>query len=58
MLSKLHERLNMIEELRVNLNKISKGKSVTDPEVVFASQKLDVAIAEYHKLMKDEKSRS
>jgi hypothetical protein len=48
----------MIEELRVNLNKISKGKSVTDPEVVFASQKLDVAIAEYHKLMKDEKSRS
>lgn len=54
----LHQMLKTIEKLRVMLNKISEGKSVTDPEVVSASQKLDTAINDYHKLMKDETNRS
>ncbi len=55
---KLHEKLKRIEELRIRLNKISEGKNVTDPEVIFASQRLDDAITEYHKLMKAGTSRS
>ena len=53
----LHEKLKKIEELRIKLNKISEGKSATDPEVVSTSQMLDAAINEYHKLMKDKTNR-
>jgi hypothetical protein len=57
-LSELQAALKMIEELRMKLNKMSEGKRVNDPEVVSASHRLDAALNEYHKLIKDKANRS
>ena len=54
-MSDLEEVLKSIEELRNKLNKIAEGRKLTDPEVVSASQMLDVLLNEYQKLMKDKK---
>lgn len=42
--------VNRIEELRSQLNKYSIGKSLTDPEVVSMSQRLDLLLNEYYEL--------
>jgi hypothetical protein len=52
-MSELQEVLKMIEELRAKMNKLSEGKSLTDPEVIAASQMLDAALNEYQRLMKN-----
>lgn len=49
----LEKLLLQIEELRQQLHAISEGKDLTDPEVVSASKKLDVALNEYYRLLKD-----
>lgn len=38
--------------LRAQLVKIRENKSLTDPEVVIASQMLDVVLNEYYKMLK------
>lgn len=43
----------MIEKLRTELYNICQGKSLTDPEVVRASQMLDVLLVEYQKMLRD-----
>jgi hypothetical protein len=43
----------MIEKLRTELYAISKEKSLTDPEVVRASQMLDVLLVEYQKMLRE-----
>jgi hypothetical protein len=58
MSQELQEMLKTIEELGLKLNKISKGKNITDPEVVSAIQVLESTINEYHKLMKDKANHS
>jgi len=57
-LGDLKEILNVIEELREKLSKMSREKALTDHEVVAASQMLDAALNEYQKLMKDKTNRS
>jgi len=54
----LKEILNVIEELREKLGKISREKTLTDHEVLAASQMLDAALNEYQKLMKNKANRS
>lgn len=51
-MSELEEILKSIEELRVKLNKLAKNKSLTDPEVISASQMLDALLNEYQKQIK------
>lgn len=48
--------LSKAEELRQRLNKVSEGKSFTDPQVVLVSKMLDVMLNEYHNLMNEIKS--
>lgn len=48
--------LSKAEELREKLNKVSEGKSFTDPQVVLVSKMLDVLLNEYHNLMNEIKS--
>ncbi|MCL6605613.1 MAG: aspartyl-phosphate phosphatase Spo0E family protein [Paenibacillus sp.] len=40
-----------IEELRLELNKLSAYKRLADPEVIKASQLLDDALNQYHILL-------
>jgi Spo0E like sporulation regulatory protein. len=47
----LVEIQEMIEKLREKLHQISEGKSLTDPEVVRASQMLDVLLTEYDRML-------
>lgn len=51
-MSELEEILKTIEELRAKLNKAAKEKSLTDPEVLSASQMLDAALNEYQRIVK------
>ena len=44
--------IKRIEELRLELVRIKLGRAYTDPEVVFASQKLDEVLDEYQELVK------
>ncbi|MFU1795632.1 aspartyl-phosphate phosphatase Spo0E family protein [Paenibacillus azoreducens] len=44
-----------IEELRLELNKLSLHKRLTDPELINASQNLDRALNDYQKLLKEKK---
>ncbi|MCT1402829.1 aspartyl-phosphate phosphatase Spo0E family protein [Paenibacillus sp. p3-SID867] len=41
-----------IEELRLELNKLSVCRRLTDPEIVKASQQSDRALNDYNKLLK------
>ena len=43
--------LNIIEELRRKLHSVGEGKTLNDPEVVAASQKLNKALNEYYRLL-------
>ena len=47
----LEEIIKQIEELRLSMIKIKEGKSYTDPEVVAASQVLDVALDKYQVML-------
>ena len=52
-MAELKEVLKVVEGLRKKLNQMSREKELTDPEVISASQMLDVALNEYQKIMKD-----
>jgi len=54
-LSGLEELIEQIEELRLNLIKIKEGKSFTDPEVLAASQELDVVLHRYQVMLMKKK---
>lgn len=45
--------VSKIEELRWELNKLSICKRLTDPDLIKASQKLDRALNDYHKYLKE-----
>jgi len=49
--SELDRKLKQIEELRFKMLKIKEGKSFTDPEVLAASQRLDIDLNKYHDLI-------
>ncbi|MGI6119099.1 MAG: aspartyl-phosphate phosphatase Spo0E family protein [Desulfosporosinus sp.] len=51
-MSDIEELLKQIEELRANMVKIKEGRTLTDSEVVTASQMLDAVLNEYYKLLK------
>jgi len=56
--SELEELIKQIEELRSSMVKIKEGRSFTDPEVVTASQMLDVVLDRYQvMLMKIKKGK-
>ncbi|GAB6153542.1 hypothetical protein JCM17380_22920 [Desulfosporosinus burensis] len=50
-MSELDRKLKQIEELRLKMLKIKEGKSLTDPEVLAASQRLDIVLNKYHDLI-------
>lgn len=52
-MAEIDDILKSIEILREQLNKLSEGKPLTDPEVIAASQMLDEALNEYQRLMKN-----
>ncbi len=55
MSQKINELIKQIEELRINLVRITEGRAYTDPEVLAASQELDEILDKYQELMtKDE----
>ena len=57
-MSELEELIKQIEELRSSMVKIKEGRSFTDPEVVTASQMLDVVLDRYQvMLMKIKKGK-
>ena len=51
-MSDIKEIMKQIEELRQAMVKLNDNKSLTDPEVVTASQMLDAILNEYYKLLK------
>ena len=52
----IDELIKRIEELRLDLVRIKVGRAYTDPDVVTASQKLDVVLNKYQELVKPNKS--
>jgi hypothetical protein len=50
-MSELEELIKQIEELRSSMIKVKEGRTYTDPEVIAASQELDVVLDKYHKMM-------
>ena len=49
----LEEIMKQIEELRLNMVRIKEGKTtLTDQEVITASQMLDATLNEYYKVIK------
>ncbi len=51
-MSEMEEILKQIEELRASMIKLNDEKSLTDPEVVTASQMLDAVLNEYYKMLR------
>ncbi|MDQ7096060.1 aspartyl-phosphate phosphatase Spo0E family protein [Desulfosporosinus sp. PR] len=43
--------IKRIEELRLNMIKIKEGRSYTDPEVIAASQELDLVLDQYQEML-------
>ncbi|PQP89094.1 hypothetical protein CPT76_12970 [Paenibacillus sp. AR247] len=51
--STMDKIIRKIEELRLELNKLSVCRCLTDPELIKASQKLDRALNDYDKFLKE-----
>lgn len=47
--------LEMVERLRHEMNEIASQKSISDPEVLTISKKLDEILNEYQKLLRKKK---
>jgi len=47
----IEKLIEEIERLRLYMIQIKEGKSFTDPEVVAASQELDVALNKYQEML-------
>ncbi|BAU28239.1 Spo0E like sporulation regulatory protein [Aneurinibacillus soli] len=54
-MNEIEELLKQIEELRRTLNSLATEKSLSDPEVLTASQMLDALLNEYEKLIRRKK---
>ena len=52
----IDELISQIEALRLELINIKVGRAYTDPDVVTASQKLDVVLNKYQEFMRLNKS--
>jgi Spo0E like sporulation regulatory protein. len=52
-MAELTELQEMIERMRDKLNEVISGKTLTDQEVIRASQMLDVILVEYQRMIKD-----
>lgn len=52
----IDELIKQIEALRLELVNIKVGRAYTDPDVVTASQKLDVVLNKYQEFVKLNKS--
>ena len=52
-MAELVELQAMIEKMREKLHEIAKGKSLTDMEVLRASQMLDVLLNEYQRMLNE-----
>ena len=50
-MAEIEELIKQIEKLRLSMIEIKEGKSYTDPEVVAASQVLDVALDKYQVML-------
>lgn len=50
-MSELRLLLLKIEDLRRQLNDLSQGRALTDPEILAASQELDKLLNEYYDLV-------
>jgi hypothetical protein len=50
-MAELIELQEMIEKLRSKMNEVALKKTLTDPEVVRASQMLDVLLNEYQRML-------
>ena len=50
-MSELEKLIMQIEELRPRMIKTKEGRSYTDPEVITASQELDVVLNKYQEMM-------
>ena len=50
-MSEIEELIKRIEESRLNMIKAKEGRSYTDPEVVAASQELDVVLDKYQEML-------
>lgn len=48
----IDELIKQIEALRLELINIKVGKAYTDPDVITASQKLDMVLNKYQELMR------
>jgi len=48
--SEAEELIKKIEELRLNMIEIKKGRDFTDQEVIAASQELDVVLNKYQEI--------
>ncbi|MBP2652060.1 MAG: Spo0E like sporulation regulatory protein [Firmicutes bacterium] len=56
-MTELKEIIKLIENLREKLNKMSEDKTLTDSEIIAASQMFDAVLNEYHKIMKERLDR-
>ncbi|MDF2571532.1 MAG: Sporulation stage 0, Spo0E-like regulatory phosphatase [Sporomusa sp.] len=50
-MAELREIQEIIEKLRREMNDIAQGKTLSDSEVVRASQMLDVLLVEYQRML-------
>ena len=50
-MNEIKELINQIEEFRLKMIKAKDGKSFTDPEVVTASQMLDLVLDKYQEML-------
>ncbi|TWH49444.1 aspartyl-phosphate phosphatase Spo0E family protein [Sporomusa sp. KB1] len=56
-MAELIELREMIEKLRDKMNEVALKKTLTDPEVVRASQMLDVLLTEYQRMLNEKINR-
>lgn len=56
-MQEVEEIMKQIEELRSRMIKIKEGKTLTDQEVITASQMLDAVLNEYYKLLRQKVDR-
>lgn len=56
-MAELIELQEMIEKLRDKMNEVALKKTLTDPEVVRASQMLDVLLTEYQRMLNEKINR-
>ena len=50
-MNEIEKLINQIEEFRLKMIKAKDGRSFTDPEVVIASQMLDLVLDKYQEML-------